>query len=122
MNKDYLERVLGLMDAYPENVDMQTWAKGTLVIDKGIAPTCGTTGCIAGYALALQNGYFSIESMDDIEKHAGDVLGLTDCQKLKLFFLQNWPIEHQKAYVDAITPRERTDAVISRVRDFMTTE
>jgi hypothetical protein len=57
LNVALLERTAAWIEAHPEHFDMGRWVRGTLVIDKGQEPACGTTGCIAGTAWALHHGF-----------------------------------------------------------------
>lgn len=140
INQQKLEQVCVMIDRYPENLDMDTWTDGgTLVADKHTAPSCGTTGCVAGWVMALEHGAACKEDFynDDsrllfsFAEAAAEVLGLTLYQARKLFYLSyeeeddddglRWPISFSKDYLNAKTPRERADATIARIKHFIAT-
>ncbi len=53
----------------------------------------GTSFCIAGWAVFLENPEEFKLKMDDIEKMAQSLLNLSDKDSRKLFYVSQWPKE-----------------------------
>lgn len=89
-------------------------------------PSCGTTGCIAGWALALEcekptdvygmlgakpsSGHAGhaghaglLNYTSDPQQEAMDLLGLNEYQAGSLFFVGSWPPVYQLRIYDAVT-------------------
>lgn len=99
-----IEKVTQLHDFLAENpakLHMGYWGRVSRVQDSDCQEiTCGTTACIAGWAVILdgwkpnhvsENGLFESVTKDgtlrDVENLAGEILGITRTQQNKLFFL-----------------------------------
>lgn len=99
-NAELAYRVLDLITANPEALDMGQWASSAVdpvsLADLTEGPGCGTTACFAGWALAAA-GYRVTrrgavydgdgKGIDNhIQSFAAGVLGLTEDQSDDLFF------------------------------------
>lgn len=136
MNVKLLEQVKAMILKFPEHVNMDMWSEGTLIADKQSAPLCGTAGCIAGWALAVEHGALTKEFVMDnnIAEAAAELLGLLssgaeiDIEAMKgfeadrLFYTELWPTEFRLAYYD--TPARssyRGQVVADRIDHFIAT-
>ncbi len=85
MNIKLLEKIKLAIRAYPNQFDMSNW------FDKN---ECGTTACIAGWAVAL-NKNLPLNQAEDAciacEREAMKALGLTFDEGQRLFYLGKWP-------------------------------
>lgn len=84
INKELLNQVRDHIVMYPEQFDMDNWY---------LEKSCGTTACIAGWALFLQ-GQDVDQIMKEglIEEAAMAALNIDD---YRLFFVHNWPTKHK---------------------------
>jgi len=108
MNTKLLLQIAEDMLKRPTQVNMYDWATDENAI--GDEPGgCGTAGCIAGFALARRSFRGNLMKMRDRycrdgrnpETHAAIALDLTDEEADRLFYLDHWPVELQRAYTDA---------------------
>src|SRR5688572_14594767 len=98
MNKELLleikERILKeperfIMDDFFSNSTFDPYDQCEFSLTK----ECGTSACIAGGALFLNNrsDYLSVINLHGYEDPAAEILGLTDQQAASLFFESDWP-------------------------------
>lgn len=66
--------VLDQITTYPETHDQRDWVSA-----------CGTTACVAGYALLFQLGYIPIGDAFDVLEEAQHLLDLDDYDAMRLF-------------------------------------
>ena len=87
---------------------------------------CGTTGCMAAFAVAefhphlwetyvdafrkLNAEHDHVPDNGHIEESARELLGLTQVQADQLFFVEDWPKKYRDAYWDARSPRAKIAA------------
>jgi hypothetical protein len=121
MNTELLLQVKTAVLRFPENVDMAGWTDGELI---AAGPKCGTTGCIAGWALAIHRG-----SYDDDDKMMGathdeavKVLDLGHHQAQSLFHVDGWPKPLETRYLQSETNADSkgmAQAVSDRIDAFI---
>lgn len=139
-----LNKIINAIERDPKKMDMHVW--GT-VYDKtnpgykikGLVPashvnSCGTVGCIAGWACILNSKkdekalrrqakndsrswrvgriHFDVSVPDKAQK----ILGLTDRQRDSLFYVSSWPTEFMLAYYKARTQKDTTRVVINLLK------
>lgn len=106
MNKENLRKLRSILKRVPdEHFNMISWASGFQpgdVLGVTQAP-CGTTACMAGWAVVAEFGPIKIipdsgqfkspgtNRIRQIEANARRWLELTDRQASRLFFKTNWP-------------------------------
>jgi hypothetical protein len=136
-----LRKIEAHMLEEPKRVDMCDWARPSN------KPSCGTTACIAGWAilmsvpkkklLALSKAnpgasewdYAKLAETKDIENAARNKLKLTKQQANRLFIpYQGYPVIHGSwpellwdKYMDAATPRRKAKVVVDRIERFIET-
>lgn len=142
MNVKLLREIQDGVRLYPNQVGMEFWffdaenlAKENqdLVEENNntceeILNNCGTTACIAGWALYLRRvplERFELKEDDDegdvdFEQTGRRVLGLTQAQADRLFFLKNWPSKFIARYKDGAESL-RGEAVADRIEHFIRT-
>jgi hypothetical protein len=120
MNVKLLEQVAAMIEKYSENFYMGAWTIGTLVADKQVAPDCKTTGCIAGWAIAIVDGAADGQQYDTFafREKATDYLHLSDAQAERLFYLDCWPDRFTEDYARA---PKRGQIAAERIRHFIAT-
>jgi len=91
-------------------------------------PSCGTAGCIAGWACLLDDPIrYSIKDNGMIpswyimSQDAANILGMEYGDLRRLFFTHLWPGEFEFKYKTAKTPQERANAT-SEMIDFFIKE
>lgn len=118
MNTKLLHRVaLAILDE-PTKFDMQ------LFVAENENSPCGTTACIAGFAVAMSRGLASLRSLFgiDIESSAQNIIGLSDRTADRLFYKPLWPVDFYQAYNDAENAYERAEIAFWRIQHFIATE
>lgn len=116
MNTRRLRQIQKLILKYPQRFDLYNWYGVGAVPDKRDrfiyvvpameAPSCGTTACIAGWAVAKYDG--TVIREDSMEKQAAEILGLTKRQAGRLFYIDDWPDAFLDPYENA---RDVSDAI-----------
>lgn len=111
--------------ANPNRVNMDKWfgcdIKGdfkTSSLEVFKHNKCGTTACIAGWAVFLGNP----NNVDYTQFAAADLLGLDPPTSDKLFLSQYWPRKFYSLLYNAETPEEYAQAVADRIDHFIATE
>jgi len=135
MNTKLLLRVKRAILRHPKQFDMSRW----FFYVGADVPRCGTTACIAGWALTLdgkttplkmakrlykkltggelrEGGAMGGIYNNDIESRAAKALGLTEHQARWLFHVHNWPREFQ----NGVNPSPELAA--QRIDHFIATE
>ena len=95
MNKDMIIDVANMIRMHSQHFNMNSWGSknGGEQVDINIedltdpADDCGTTCCIAGWALVMAKGTLTWQDCwhDTVANQAGDILGLTEPQAHDLF-------------------------------------
>lgn len=97
MNRELLARVRDrIAEVGNEHCDMDNFAKGGTVAASG-AMACGTTACIAGYAIAMSRGAYDISMVDEPADVASDLLGFSSNQP---FYVGYWPYDYVRTLQD----------------------
>lgn len=104
MNVKLLRRIQRAIMAEPARMDMRRWAvSAESILCPGFKapPPCGTVGCIAGWGLLLTKGKrnkfleiakkFKRRTNFGIETEAGNLFGITEEQRQRLFHTESWP-------------------------------
>ncbi len=134
MNIKLLRAVKRAILAEPKRLNMHT----CMLHRRGRgAPRCGTVGCIAGWALLIDNRkrgqtFAQVERrlnfgvLGEWHTHFGplarELLGLTRRQASQLFLLEGWPTSLRRAYDRAPTFQGRAVACAERIDLFIKTE
>lgn len=123
MNTKLLLKVKAAILAEPLKFDMAAW----------FAPEkkspCGTTACIAGWAISLDRKWKRLKpGLSQMrhfyfrpEKLAGEAIGIDFDQTERLFFRCNWPPGMSHAYVHETTARGRARIAARRIDHFIKT-
>lgn len=123
MNVKLLEQVKGAILKHPENFDMELYAYGTVVADKQAPPECGTTACIAGWAIAIHDGVVeepqSIGQEMKIWQRAEEVLDLDSEQGRTLFHVSKWPEVFRRGYKCAESDADMAQIAAERIDRFI---
>lgn len=115
MNRELFEKVKAKILAVPDQFDMGDWE------DEG---ECGTTRCIAGWALAIEGRWVDLrqENTWNLLLAAADALDITEEQAEKIFFADNWPKKYLDLHNDADGDHEaEAAAACARIDHFMET-
>lgn len=125
MNIDLLMQVCDRIAKHPEGFDMDYWGHKT---------ECGTTFCIAGWALVLSGqqparylvnylGGMTVQNFGASGEQPGveasALLRLTECEGNKLFLLDNWPQAFRQALDMADSHEQAAEVVIRRIHHFI---
>ncbi len=113
MNVKLLKQIKNRILAEPTEFDMCRWAASDKV------STCGTTACIAGWALALdfmarhpemmvQEAHMAVVAIDArpdayVNDRAADLLEIDDAQMESIFYHSAWPSPWGKQYDKLVT-------------------
>ena len=106
MNIELLRKIRSSILENPQNFDMSTWFDSEDGCDENligrgescaVLDQCGTTGCIAGWALHLTK---SINTGNTFWEQAQKILELSKNQAENLFYVNNWPDKYRDAYND----------------------
>lgn len=123
MNTELLLKVKAAILARPEHFDMADWCQVNGEVDleprafSQMAPPCGTTCCIGGWAVAIVN---ESPYSSRLRMWQGDrALELTERQVEKLFFSDGWDMPYASHYRDADTPAQRARVAASYIDYFI---
>lgn len=99
---------------------------------------CGTTACIAGFAVILKSkpatkrdwkecgleltGGFSEADWSNIADAANQNLGMSEFESLRLFYHWKWPAEFLTRYNLAKTRKQKAAVAIARIDHFIATK
>jgi hypothetical protein len=145
MNVRLLRKIARSVLKYYKQVGMENWFSGA-----SSAGRCGTSACIAGWAITLHNPkfkerpldaavsldpefkgvfYMTTNAMNTAQLDGQRALGLTDEQADKLFFSVNWPMRFRERvrFVDFREPyrpgtKRYARAVHDRIQYFIATK
>lgn len=121
--------------AEPRRFDMTFWA-GQINTILAQQPPCGTVGCLAGMACHMEGkklvaGTGMTEDDLVISREAGWILGLSNVQASRLFYLDTlhgnagggtWPKRFENAYLKAGTLEEKAKIAAKRIDHFIKTD
>lgn len=124
LNTNMLERIISVLETDPRCLYMHGWVyrlPHEANVTRRPIPTCGTIGCIAGWAWLL-NAPEGIPSENPgggvVSRGALEILGITKEQGDKLFFIMNWPLEYSERYDQADSdPEKETRVTIDLLRE-----
>ncbi len=117
MNVELLRRVQAHILEEPRRLNMDHWIRtGQTGPD---SPACGTTACIAGWALELDGKDPSLLFAD---VDAAKTLGITPMQGERLFFVGSWPSSFVTRYDDASHDNVRAVVASERIDHFIATK
>lgn len=118
INVDLLKKVAKHIEEEPKRLDMDRWFVEYINLDKlpPFVPSCGTVGCLAGWAAHLGN--------QPIRAYEGGrlALELDHSQARRLFYLDKWPEEFELAYYNARSHDKRVKITVKRIEHFIETE
>ncbi len=116
------------------NMNYTGIVRSSLADETMLWPSCGTVGCIAGWASLLATPNWETMELWDRRRAMSwedgqAALGLSYAQSWRLFAeprcaIPNgncWPDYHAKAYLDAETPEERARITVDRIERFIRT-
>lgn len=124
MKTALLRQVETAILAEPKQFDISHWWE---YVGAGV-PNCGTTACIAGWAIAIANHENPREARDryiekgywDIVEHAAGILGITPSQGERLFFIYHWPARYRRQY-GKLTVEGKAKRAVRRIEHFIKT-
>ena len=89
---------------------------GTEPTEHNFAP-CGTAACIAGWATILGKGD------TDMPNSEGErLLDIDAYEAGRLFYVDSWPKQFEKPYMEAMTPAKRARIAVARIEHFIKTK
>jgi hypothetical protein len=139
MNTALLTEVRDHILQHPRNFDMQHWGtisapgRQMIRIDDGyvlkpevtqafLRHECGTTACIAGWALILASKEGPRDLDLAVSATAAQVLEVDYEDGLRLFFSDDWPEQFKVSYWAANDLRGRAYVAAKRIDHFIATE
>lgn len=133
VNIELLEKVRSHILEEPRRLDMEDWID--YVAGKPESPACGTTGCIAGWAVLLtipeligcasDNSGLPEKFLDIIwntNEEATRLLDLSEDEETRLFYLDEWPESYRLAYNAARSQDQKASVTASRISLFIQTK
>jgi hypothetical protein len=121
MNKKLFERIAAVIEQAPEDFDMSSWEGRRRNEDGEI---CGTTHCIAGWAIVLSTGQNFLRQWSDypekVSNEAARLLEISEEQADSLFHVFSWPGEFKHNWLDN-DDQGQAKTGIARIRHFMET-
>ena len=114
MNVPLLRKIPEAITAEPGHFDMAFYASPS---------PCGTTACIAGWAVALRTGH-ALEELEErktrgVEQLAVEALDLSLFSAGALFHVSRWPEPFQSDYWAARTRTERAAVAVRRIEHLL---
>ncbi len=122
MNTKLLNKVANAILDEPRMFDMGAW------VNQNANSPCGTTACIAGFAVAIDRKYKRLRSLqildsrDLIEDVAMKTLDIGSVARHRLFHRPNWPGIFKDASFAAKSREEAADIAFWRIQHFIATE
>lgn len=126
MNIALLSDIKANILAVPETFRMESWFRSD------INAPCGTTGCIAGHAVAIGCAAKTLKEIakqyradflySPTPRYAGELLQLDDQQRSRLFYLSSWPFSFRLDYCRAENAPERVQVTARRIDHFIKTK
>lgn len=134
LNKKLIRKIIKHIEAEPKRLNMNEWA---MKDSSRSGPPCGTTACVAGWALLLDKPAAErrkIMAMDDdkferalfgrtsnILQMGAKKLGIDAGGAWKVFFSDQWPEPFYSDFTNATTKKKRTKITIARLEHLMET-
>lgn len=132
INKSLIRKIIKNIEAKPLRLEMGDYVD----LHDGVAP-CGTSACIAGWAVIIDRmekhkiGYQNAAKLaNTVATHAEAVrlLGITGDQSARLFFADEWPTPFSQQFYDASydetheqTRRREAKVAVARLNHFLKT-
>jgi len=109
-----LSEIARRIEKNPELFSMRNW------FGQGL---CGTTACIAGWAITLALGKEKPEWIvpTDFKPMAMELLKLNDAQATALFYADRWPYPFNDKWFASLSVNERAQIACDRIRHFIET-
>lgn len=125
MNKDLLIQVKHKILENPDHFSMSEWFSDFNGQEHFRYPdmqeaSCGTTACIAGWALSLAKPGGKI--YESLQHDAAEVLDISYSRSDDLFYQSYWPTAFRAQYLEARNNKERAEAAARRIDHFIATE
>lgn len=128
LNVKLLRRIQKHILEEPRRLDMGNWKRTNM--DGLHAPPCGTTACIAGWALTLSGK--PLPQFDNIARDAARLIGVhhtqiqygncdEDCQAGRLFLRLEWPEPFASDYGKTMNPGKRAKIAAARIEHLIST-
>lgn len=123
MNVKLLRKIAKVIQNKPWEFDMQFWHRDPITRKFWGTPTkaakaCGTTHCFAGWAHLLDGRFPRTATIDA----ATQILALTEEQRYRLFFSDNWPEEFCEGFTDNGEQLISARVAAARIEHFIATE
>lgn len=140
MNVKLLRQVKRHILEEPKRLQMGIWSASAKrqvrqgYMEKDEAPACGTTGCIAGWAVILHKAGSRTDFLKVLRSIRGHdyrhvmqpkaiaLLELTEAQADSLFFVGDWPGSFEGDYMNCKTPKQRARVTAKRIEHFIRTK
>jgi hypothetical protein len=131
LNVRLLRRVQKHIEAEPRRMKMKLWLdRNPFERERSALPPCGTTACIAGWALILSGKHLRREV--NYLAQGQKILGLTRDEAGNLFVVENWPENFRRKYntdsesllasmVPAKDIRKNARVAVARIEHFIKT-
>lgn len=109
------------------NVDMHTWYRKHDLARGDLPSSCGTVGCIAGWAVILKEKEHithpaTLTSAGKVAEVGTKLLGINPEQGSRLFYVTHWPEEWRLRYKAAMIGCERAKVVHDYIDYFIEQE
>jgi len=142
MNVTLLNQICKAIEREPRRFNMGDWISldpfNDVYLPGSEQAPCGTTACIAGFAVMLDScgvssspnpGAWRSTMLDIVEndrcpidRHAKDLLDLTEDQSDLLFYATAWPESFRNDYHSAPDAMAKARVAILRIKHFIETE
>jgi len=112
--------------AEPRQFDLHSW----FFHDPEAIPNCGTSACIAGWAITIAHNTNPEKASELIDAKGGpkdpflegeQALGITDIQGYRLFLHENWPAPFDDQYQRYVRPLNKAKVACARIDHFIKT-
>lgn len=122
-NKSLIKKIIAAVEKQPLRMQMQAFAR----LADDIAP-CGTSACIAGFAVALSGKVKArtwaqvirkLYPNTDFHQEARKLLRLNPDQAYALFYADNWPADLRVKWRIAEGREKESEVVVERLRHFL---
>lgn len=127
MNKPLFRKIIKAIRDEPRRFNMGNW----IITDDREAP-CGTTACIAGFAVILSKPKYQWKKTAAsllsryrksekflFEVEAAKLLRISESQADDLFFVSGWPDRFARRFNNARNREAEAKVVIARIEHFM---
>jgi len=118
MNTELLLKVKAHILEEPKRLNMSTWVRTDEVGPD--APSCGTIACIAGWVCLLIDADF--DRRRSYRVNAIRLLGITEEQADRLFYIEAWPSEFYLDYSNTFSFAKMAKVTAERIDYFINTK